>query len=182
MKLRKLGVLLLLLFCACNDDLVSNKYCSLPARFVFTPVNSISQLYTSCESPGEWCTITIKDDKFYFTKTKGKPGEWPQVKLDGYTGFYMGISGFVVGLPNIPELGEMMPVVTCYDLACRNCYDEAYVARSLKLQEGGKAYCERCKRTYDLNNTGQVSQGEPGNPLYRYRVSYGNNTLVVNNR
>lgn len=175
--------LCLLLSCvSCNDEMVSNKYCSLPARFTFTPVNSISQLYTSCESMGEWCTIHATGNKFLFTKANGSQGEANRTAVDGYTGFYMGLAGFIVGLPNIPELGETRSVVSCYDLACRNCYDEAYVARSLTLQEGGLAYCSRCHRTYDLNNTGQVSQGDAGKALYRYRVYYGNNTLAINNR
>ena len=173
---------LLLLFAACGDDVVSNKYCSLPARFQFTPVNSISQLYSSCESMGEWCTILLQGSKFYFTKANGSQGEANRTALDGYTGFYMGLSGFIVGLPNIPEMGETFSVVTCYDLACRNCYDDYLVARRMELREGGAAYCSRCQRTYNLNNTGQVSSGEAGKPLFPYRVYYGNNTLSINNR
>ena len=181
--MRKLAVLLLLLsFCACNDELVSNKYCSLPARLVFENTFTVPLLHTACTNMGEWCTIEVKGSNFYFTRYNGNNVTWPILEPDKYKGIYMGLSGFIVGLPNIPELGETVPVVTCYDLACRNCYDDAFVTRNLTLQEGGLAYCSRCQRTYDLNNTGQVSQGEPGNPLYRYRVSYGNNTLVINNR
>lgn len=161
---------------------MSNKFCSLPAKFMFTPVNSISQIYTSCESMGEWCSIELKGNKFLFTKADGSQGIANRTALDGYTGFYMGLSGFIVGLPNIPEIGETVCIVTCYDLACRNCYDDFIVARRLVLQEGGLAYCSRCQRTYDLNNTGKVVKGDAGKPLYRYRVYYGNNTLNINNR
>ena len=172
----------LLLVSACNNEEVSNKYCNLPAQFTFSPVNSISQLYSSCESQGEWCTILLSGNKFYFTKPNGSTGEANRTALDGYTGFYMGLSGFIVGLPNIPELGEYIPVITCYDLACRNCYYEYGTTRRMTLKESGYAYCSRCQRTYDLNNTGQVSQGEAGKALFRYRVYYGNNTLSINNR
>lgn len=170
---------------SCSDGLVDNKYSNLPARFSFWPVNSISQLYTSCESMGEWCTITLSSNgsKFLFTKADGSQGEANREALDGYTGFYMGLGGFLVGLPNIPEMGETYSVVTCYDLACRNCYEETdFLVRKLTLQENGKAYCSRCQRTYNLNNLGQVSQGETGKALYRYRVYYGNNTLSINNK
>jgi len=176
----------LLLLAGCGDGVISNKYCNLPARFDFRPVNSISQLYTSCESMGEWCTITLDNsgNKFLFSKPTGAPGEANRLAIEGYTGFYMGLSGFIVGLPNIPEMGESIPVVTCYDLACSNCHIETgYMTRRLILQEGGYAHCNRCLRTYDLNNTGQVTpQGPVGSPLYRYRVYYGNNTLSINNR
>ena len=180
--MRKSLFLFSLLFASCSGELVSNKYCNLPARFVFTPVNSISQLYTSCESMGEWCSVEVDGNRFLFTKPNGSQGIANRLSIQGYSGFYMGLSGFIVGLPNVPEVGEMESVVTCYDLACRNCYEDYYVARRLTLQEGGYAYCSRCRRTYDLNNVGQVSSGESGMPLFRYRVYYGNNTLNINNQ
>ena len=181
------GALLFLLCTSCGDGLVNSKYCNLPARFDFRPVNSISQLYTSCESMGEWCTITLNEagNKFLFAKPTGTPGEANRLALEGYTGFYMGLCGFIVGLPNIPEIGAAVPEVTCYDLACRNCYDETgFMTRKLTLKEGGFAYCSRCGRTYNLNNTGQVSQGPGGKVLYRYRVYYDNkySILSINNR
>ena len=173
--------LLLLFHASCSDDMVSNKYCNLPARFSFSPVNSKPNLNTSCNSPGEWCTITLSNGRFYFTKVKGDPDKYDPTAQDGYTGFYMGLSGFIVGLPNIPEVGETYSVVTCYDLACRNCYEDYGVARKMELREMGYAYCSRCRRTYNLNNTGQVSDGDAGKPLYRYRVNYMGNILSINN-
>ena len=177
---------LFFLLTSCSGELVTNKYCNLQARFSFSPVNSISQLYSSCESMGEWCTVVADGKRFLFTKPDGSQGFANQLQMQGYSGFYMGISGFIVGLPNIPELGEMQSVVTCYDLVCRNCWEYRTIAPRLTLQEGGYAYCRRCQLTYDLNNTGQVShaagtQGEANKPLYRYRVYYGNNTLNINN-
>ena len=166
---------------SCGDAVVSNKYCSLPANFTFTPVNSISQLYTSCNSMGEWCTITAEGKKFVFRNLSGT-GEANQTALTGYSGFYMGLSGFIVGLPNLPEMDADFPIVTCYDLACSNCYAQSYVTRPLQLREGGLAYCTRCQRTYNLNNIGIVSEGDSGKPLYRYRVYYTNNTLAISNR
>lgn len=183
---------MLTVFSSCRDEEVSNRFCSLPARFSFSPVNSISQLFTSCESMGEWCTITLGDNgkTILFTKPAGKNQEQGNknqgvanlTALDGYKGFYMGLSGFIVGLPDIPEVGETRSVVTCYDLACRNCYDQYVITRPLVLREGGLADCQRCRRTYNLNNTGIVCDGEPGKPLFRYRVYYGNQTLSINNR
>ena len=166
---------------SCNDDLVSNKYCNLPARFTFSPVSSISQLNSSCNNPGEWCTITLSGNKFYFTKSDGSQGEANRTAIEGYTGFYMGLSGFIVGLPNIPEMGESVSVVTCYDLACRNCYDNFSVTKRMTLQESGYAQCPSCNRTYNLNNTGIVSSGDAGKPLFRYRVYFNGNTLSINN-
>lgn len=183
MRLRRcLIAVSLFFFESCGENMVSNKFCSLPAHFLFTPVNSISQLYTSCNSMGEWCTIEISGNWILFTKFDGSQGTANLTALDGYTRFNPGLSGFIVGLPNIPELGETTCVVTCYDRACRNCWEDYTSTKPLALKEGGYAYCSRCKRTYNLNNVGQVNQGDAGKPLYRYRVYYGNNTISVDNR
>ncbi len=176
-----LALLLPLLITACGDEIVSNKYSSLPARFSFTPVNSISQLLAACNSPGEWCTVTLSNNILYFQNT-ATTGQANLTALSGYTGFYMGLCGFLVGLPNMPELGADYAVVNCYDLACSNCYVKSSVTRKLTLQEGGYAHCAKCQRTYNLNNVGIVASGEAGIPLYRYRVYYGNNTLAIDNR
>lgn len=169
----------------CRDEVVSNKYCKLPARFSFNPVNSISQLYSSCESQGEWCSIVLSNKKLYFTKYTGSQGVANLTALNGYTGFYMGLSGFIVGKPFTPELGSDYSVVTCYDLACPNCYIEQTVTRRLTLLEGGYAVCQSgsnpCHRKYNLENIGTVCEGKPGKNLYRYRVFYGGNTLSINN-
>ena len=156
-------------------------YCELPAKFVFNYVNSISQLYSSCESMGEWCAICVVDNKLFFKKANGSQSEANLLAVDGYTGFHMGIAGFIVGLPKTPEQGETKSSVACFDLACSNCYDNAYISRALTLQEGGLAYCSRCHRTYELNYNGQVCQGETGKPLYRYRVNYDKNILYIDN-
>jgi len=169
----------------CRDEVTNNKYCKLPARFSFNPVNSISQLYSSCESQGEWCSIVLSNQKLYFTKCTGSQGVANLTALSGYTGFYMGLCGFIVGKPFMNELGYEYPVITCYDLACPNCYQEQTVTRKLTLLEGGLAICKNgsnpCHRTYNLENQGIVIDGKAGRALYRYRVLYGNNTLSVNN-
>ena len=175
-------ILLFSLFLAsCGDEVVSNKYCSLPAHFLFTPVNSISQLNSSCNSMGEWCTIIAQNNQVLVSKPTGEPGKINITADVMYHGMYLGLSGLIVGLPNTPELGEVQPIVTCYDLACRNCYEERNTTPRLSLKEGGYAHCSKCQRTYNLNNVGQVNQGDAGKPLYRYRVYYGNNTLSVDN-
>ena len=102
--------------------------------------------------------------------------------LTGYSGFYLGLSGLIVGLPNIPELGKTESQVVCFDLACANCYEDYHITKPLTLHNDGTATCAGCKRTYNLNSTGFISNGEPGRALYRYRVSYVGNTLVVSNR
>lgn len=175
-----LGTVCCLLSCS-DNTLISNKYSNLPARFNFSPVSAYSQLYSACNSMGEWSSIRAEGTQFIFSNLTGStPVNRTQVQ--NYSGFYMGLSGFLVGLPNVPELGSDHSVVTCYDLACSNCYHTNSVTKRLILQAGGKAFCNSCQRTYDLNNMGQVSRGEGGINLFRYRVFYGNNTLSIQNK
>jgi len=92
------------------------------------------------------------------------------------------MSGFIVGMSNMPEVGMVGLDNVCYDLACSNCYKEDAIMRNLTLQEGGYAYCSRCKRKYNLNSQGIVCGGSSGKPLERYHISYdGANNLVISN-
>lgn len=186
MKLRRILTILIscagCFFASCTGDaVISNKFCSLPAYFSYTPVNAVSQLYTACNSMGEWSTITAVNNQYIFANTLGSTPV-NKVKLSNYSGFLMGLSGFIVGLPNVPEVGSTVPVLTCYDLACSNCWHNESVTRKLTVQVNGKASCSKCKRIYDLNNIGQIVEGQAGINLYRYRVYYGNNTFTINNR
>ncbi len=169
---------------SCKED---SMYSSLPARFSYSPVVSMPVLYAACNSLGEWCTITLKNDKFIFSNLSDT-NEAPRTSVSNYTGFYMGLCGFIVGLPNMPEMGNDYSVVTCYDLACSNCYADHYVTKPLTLLAGGFAHCSSCDLTYNLNSQGIVS--DIGNntygytkfkSLYRYQVGYYNDKLTINN-
>jgi hypothetical protein len=88
------------------------------------------------------------------------------------------LSGLIVGLPEIPEMGKDMSEVVCYDLACRNCYDDYIITKPLQLKENGMAHCRNCNRDYNLNDLGHT---ENGKPLFRYRARLIGNTLVIAN-
>ncbi|MBO4642325.1 MAG: hypothetical protein J5661_05670 [Bacteroidaceae bacterium] len=167
------------LSCGESDTL----YARMPAKFIMDNIYSVPQLYTACNSMGEFCTIYGSNNQYIFASPTGST-PINKTALSQYSGFYLGLSGgFIVGLPNIPEMGRDVPVVVCFDLACSNCYDEGNIAKRLILQEGGFAYCSRCHRTYDLNNLGIVSLGEGGRSLFRYRVNYiaSSGSLIINN-
>lgn len=165
--------------CSCGES--SNLFCSLPANFTMSNVYQAPQLYTACNSMGEFCTVRADGKRFIFANTVGSTAV-NQTALTNYSGFYLGLSGFIVGLPNIPELGQDVSRVVCFDLACSNCYQDYNICKRMTLQDGGYAQCPSCQRTYDLNNLGIVSQGEPGRTLYRYRVNYVGSSLVIRNR
>ncbi len=176
--------LFVLLATSCKDD---STFSSLPAKFSYSPVVSMPVLYAACNSQGEWCTITLRNDKFIFSNLTDT-NEAARTSVSNYSGFYMGLCGFIVGLPNMPEVGNDYPVVTCYDLACSSCYSDHYVTKPLELLSGGYAHCSSCDLTYNLNNQGIVS--DVGNntygytkfkSLYRYRVYYMGDVLSISN-
>lgn len=164
---------------ACSED-VENRYTSIPAYFTYKGTNTVPQLNAALNNPGEFATIILDRNYYYFTNLTGTT-QVNRTSLDNYNSFRMGLSGFIVGLPNIPEPGADLPVVTCYELACPNCYHAYTVTRSLQLKEGGYAECSRCQRTYNLNNQGLPAH-TGGESLFRYRVSHRNNVLAIINQ
>lgn len=169
-------VALFLLLASCAGD-TEQFYADLPARFRVQYVQTIPPLNAALNGMGEFATITQRTGTYIYSNTQTSVSR-PVTDADRN---YMGLSGFIVGLPNIPPLGSDVSQVVCYDLACPNCYEEQVVTREMQLQTGGKCYCRLCQRTYDLNNQGYVTSGSPGKSLYRYRVTYQNNTLLINN-
>ena len=154
-----------------------NPYCDLPVKFVMENVYQVPTLYIACNSLGEFCSITSNGTQFVFKGSK-ESSYVNTTAINDYSGFCLGLSGLIVGLPNVPESRQTQNVVVCYDLACPNCYEDYNVSKPLTLQNG-IATCAKCSRSYDLNNGGIVSDGNPGKYLFRYRVTYTNNTLNV---
>jgi hypothetical protein len=130
---------------------------------------------------GEFCTITSDGQRFVFTNASNNTSAINIVGLVGYSGFTLGLSGFIVGRLTIPEIGEDVAKVICYDRACSNCYQNYNITKPLQLKVGGYAKCNSCGRTYNLNDIGNISDGPAGRPLYRYRVSYLNYVLLIFN-
>ncbi len=183
--MRRVGQIILCIFvmwlsqaCGQSDTL----YCNLPAHLVVNNAYQASALYTACTSMGEFCTVCASSDgkKLEFHGSK-VTSQLNINQIDAYKGYYLGLSGLIIGLPTIPEMGKDVCTVVCFDRACANCYEEYNFCKQLAMQTGGFALCGSCGRTYNLNDCGRVSKGEAGRPLYRYRTSYVGNTLVVSN-
>ena len=152
-------------------------YCNLPARFTMENIYQAPALYTACNSMGQFCTITASSGNFEF-KSITKTDRLPITGGYVYDGFYLGLSGLIVGLPDRTEMLKDQIEVVCFDLACSYCYHEFGITKPLKLQENGKAQCTSCKSLYDLNDMGRGSEGKS---LYRYHVRLIGNTLVIAN-
>ncbi|MBQ7443027.1 MAG: hypothetical protein IJS59_04055 [Bacteroidaceae bacterium] len=166
------------LLLACSQTETS--FSRLPARLVVSNTNTIPQLNAALGNPGEYCTIEQRAQSYRFTNLVGFT-EVNRTAMANYQSAYFGLSGFIVGTPSIPEPGQAVQQVVCFDLSCPNCYDNYAITKSMTLKEGGRAACASCSRTYDLNTQGIVAQGDPGKSLFRYRVTYAPYTLQINN-
>lgn len=160
---------------SCSSDDVDSKYSSYSASFSLSPVNTIAPLTNAMSSYGEFCTIT-KGTNTYNFHTLTEDASVNRTALSNYKTFIC-IAGFIVGRSSSTELGTGNYNYVCYDLACSSCYHDDLVSRALTLESGGRAYCSRCKRTYDLNNDGLIVSGNKGTKLERYHINY--NTLSI---
>lgn len=165
-----------------------NRFSNYTARFSYSPVSAVPNLYRACTSMGEFCSITYPPGNRFVIKspsTPSAPDYIVRTAIQGYQGFILGVGGgLIVGLPNMPEMLEQESHVTCYDLCCPNCYNSFNTLKQLELHTDGTALCHSCNRTYDLNNQGIVARGEAGRSLFRYYVFYSAATqaLNINNR
>ena len=108
----------LILLASCKDGEVNSKYCNLRARLTIENVTQAPVLFTSCESMGEYCTVRSDGQRLHFTDASGHTSPYNIPAISGYSGIYLGLSGFIVGKLTIPEMGEDITRVVCFDLSC----------------------------------------------------------------
>lgn len=89
----------------------------------------------------------------------------------------MGASnGLIIGCSTLNS-GQLY----AFDRQCPNCLDEGF-NKSLQWTNNGLwVKCGRCNRSYDLNNSGFIVEGENGKKMLRYRASYTGAMLIVSN-
>ncbi len=168
-----------MLITACDADTVESKFSTYRASFSLSPVNTIAPLNQALNSFGEFCTITADSKRYYFrTLENSQP-----VNRDAYAAYktFICIGGFIVGKSSQTELGTNGYPLMCYDLCCPNCWHNDNIAKNMSLKEGGRASCNRCHRTYDLNNEGLIVSGEKGRKLERYRINYNGTAIMIAN-
>lgn len=179
MRYRLITLLLSLLFLtACTED-AENTYSRHRAFFRFQPVSAVAPLNNALNSMGEFCTVRQNATHYLFNGSAGE-AKWQKTGVDEYNAM-QAIGGFIIGKATLSDIGTNVFPLLCFDLACSNCYDEANIARNLSLEENGRAVCTRCHRTYDLNNQGIIVEGNKGKKLFRYRIQYSSDLVIVQN-
>ena len=154
------------------------------AFFRFTPVTSAFPLQSALNNPGEWCTITFSNNYYHFRSWDGKYSyDATKTAIDAYgKPIVEGLNGFLVGTSNLISTTGVNEVL-CYGLVCPNC--NPITPQLIYNGKRTQAKCNRCGRVYDLDNGGIMIDNPSGttsnHKLYRLRLSYGNNTLIINN-
>lgn len=85
-------------------------------------------------------------------------------------------NGLIIGCSSLNQ-GQLY----AFDRLCPNCLELGNSKQLLWDNNGHWVKCPRCLRSYDLNNSGFVVNGESGKKLLRYRSSYNGATLIVTN-
>ena len=134
-------------------------------------------------APGTFCRVSVSGNYFTFTNSHGQSSRQPMTSVEQQRLPILGVnneSGVIVGFGLLSD----PPVFYAYDAQCPNCYENDSRPRYLlSMTTDGKAKCSRCGRTYDMNNSGIIIDGGPGEKLYRYHATTTgpNGILSVNN-
>lgn len=181
----RLSILFLLLsFCSCGGS--EFEYSSHRVRLVYdnsVHLDATLSVAMNAMAPGIFCRVAISGNYFTFTNSQGQNSKLPMTAAEQQRLPMLGVnneSGIIVGFGLLADPA----VFYAYDAQCPNCYENDSRPRYLlSMSSDGKAKCGKCGRVYDMNNGGIVTDGGPGEKLYRYHASTTgpNGILSVNN-
>ncbi len=184
--MRKLcGIILCMTILACGDE--DFEYSRYQAYLIFDNQQHLDATLASAMNPlapGIFCRISTSGNQYFlFANNQGLSSRQAMNGVDKQRSCILGLyneTGIFIGYGQLND----PPVFFAYDALCPNCYAETGLMRDLlSVNSSGIASCSRCKRKYDMNNNGIITQGEAGKKLIRYRASTTgpNGILSVNN-
>ena len=92
----------------------------------------------------------------------------------------------ILGLSNGLVIGRssMDQTLYAFDRQCPNCYAVSGItAAPLSWADNGNTLkCPKCSRKYNVSGGGIISEGEQGQKLLRYRITYDGTYIYVQNR
>ncbi len=168
----------------CTGD---NTYSTYPCRFVFDTAQHASSgaLLSAVNplSPGIFCKVSkvMKGGASYyrFATTEGLTDDIIFTAVDQRTTVTLGMNnGLVFGYANLAATTTFYG----YDTECPNCFDPDAVpvtAHTLAIRNTGIAVCPTCHREYNLNTGGNITKGDQGKGLTRYRAAYNGSVISI---
>ena len=178
---RLFSLLLIAVMTACTGE--ENIYREYECRFVFdTFLHPLPcQLTAALSSNGQFVKIetSVEQGVRHIKTTRNFDNSTEDIKLttepESKLSYALGANNcIIVGVSSYDN------VLVAYEGQCSNCLKELGGRRyPLVWQKNGtQLYCDKCKRTYDVNN-GVLATGTPGIGLYRYKVTVDGGILRV---
>lgn len=166
-------VMCVVCFTSCGLDDADNTFSTKYRVAFYFEVNRSAELYNTMGNIGVYATIRQVNGLIQVSSSAGT-NDYDPTRIG--TDFRYGLGGLIVG--NTALNGPV-----AYDLACPNC-DRSYYR--LKVENTGRAICEHCGTSYDMNNNGWIlavndSAADGLRGLYRYRIDYNGAVLHVYN-
>ena len=163
---------------SCSDS--QNEYSTSACFFIFdnaTHQDATLASAMNASSPGIFCYITktIKSGATYFSfkSNQGTSSSSIANAIDQKRTVILGYNnGIIVGFGNL----DNPAVFYAFDNQCPNCFDpEAIPVKNypLTLSSNAIATCNTCHREYNMNSGGNISKGDAGKKLTRYRATTG---------
>jgi hypothetical protein len=160
---------------SCGDT--QSEYSSRTCYFVFDNDAHLDPTLAAAMTPysGVFTTVTqtMKGGARYFVFKSNQQTQSESIfnAIDTRRTLIMGMNdGLIVGY------GVLSDPVTfyAYDRECPNCFDPNRIpirSYALTTTSNGMAVCNTCKRKYDMNNGGNLVEGDAGKKLTRYRAA-----------
>lgn len=164
-----------LLLSSCGDT--ENEFSTRPCILIVDNGTHNDATLAAAMTPysGTFVTITLTNHGgaryFKFSSNQGTSSESILDAIDQRRSMILGMNdALIVGFANLSD-----PLIFyAFDRECPNCFnpDEIPVrSYPLHVNTAGIATCNTCKRKYDLNIGGILSDGDAGNKMTRYHAS-----------
>lgn len=173
-----LSLLATILLSSCGKT--ENEFSTHPCVLIFDNSTHNDATLAAAMTPysGTFVTITLTNHGgaryFKFSSNQGISSESILDAIDQRRSMILGMNdALIVGYGNLPDNKSNLPFYA-FDRECPNCFDPDEIpVRSypLHVNTAGIATCNTCKRKYNLNNGGILSDGDAGNKMTRYRAS-----------
>jgi nitrite reductase/ring-hydroxylating ferredoxin subunit len=146
------------------------EYSTWPCRFAFDRLNPTLATSLNAGSRGVFCLITEQVQKgrkyLLFQNNIGLTSEpEPETAEEVQAKFILGLNnGIIVGFQTL--ITEPYGGFVAYDVQCPNCVcnenNTINPNYRVTMDTKGIATCPKCKKTYDMNNGGIITNGGEG--------------------
>lgn len=146
------------------------EYSTWPCRFAFDRLNPTLTTSLNAGSRGVFCLITEQVQKgrkyLLFQNNIGLTSEpEPETAEEVQAKFILGLNnGIIVGFQTL--ITEPYGGFVAYDVQCPNCVRNENNTINpnyrVTMDTKGIATCPKCKKTYDMNNGGIITNGSEG--------------------